>query len=241
MQAELREVPLRDRFQLISDQFFIKTLHKVQHPIFPILEELDYTLQNSVSLCPFNKHFFPSKFFSKFRGHTNRLLRMSFPLCLFIPYESQFFQPSIDIQLGPTIYNSRSPDLVFNKLVSLEYPNYTHFYTDGSKSKILTISYGLVPNLRTPGSGWRIPSCSMTLNTVHPLPSILGGYLKKWKWALAPPSCDSKNLKSMQTKHPYPATWNPIKRWALNDIEISKSGENGIRNETFEFPLIRRN
>ena len=29
------------------------------------------------------------------------------------------------------------------------------------KPKILTISYGPVPNLRTPENGWRIPSCSM--------------------------------------------------------------------------------
>ena len=58
---------------------------------------------------------------------------MSIPICLLIPYESQFFQPSIDLQLGPTIHNSGSPDLVFNNLVSLEYPDHTHFYTDGSK------------------------------------------------------------------------------------------------------------
>ena len=29
--------------------------------------------------------------------------------------------------------------------------------------------------------------------TVRPLPRILGGYLKKWKWASAPPRFDSKN------------------------------------------------
>ena len=29
--------------------------------------------------------------------------------------------------------------------------------------------------------------------TVRPLPCILGGYLKKWKWASAPPSFDGKN------------------------------------------------
>ena len=125
MQTELRETPLRDRFQLISDKFFIKTLHKVRHPIFPILEELDYTSQNSVTQCPFNKHFFLLKFFRKFRGYSNRILRMSIPMCLLIPYESQFFQPLIDSQLGPTIHNSRYPNLVFNNLVSLEYPNHT--------------------------------------------------------------------------------------------------------------------
>ena len=77
MQAELRETPLRDTFQLISDKFFIKTLHKIQHPIFPILEELDYTSQNSVSLCPFNKHFFLLKSFRQFRVYTNKILRIS--------------------------------------------------------------------------------------------------------------------------------------------------------------------
>ena len=30
-------------------------------------------------------------------------------------------------------------------------------------------------------------------STVRPLPCILGGYLKKWKWASVPPSFDSKN------------------------------------------------
>ena len=131
MPAELREVPLRDRFQLISDKFFIKTLHKILRPIFSTLEELDYISQNNKSQCPSNKHFFILKSFSKFRGYTNRVLRMSIPRFLLIPDESQFFQPSIDLQLGPTIYNSRSLDLVFNKLVLLEYPN-QHIFTQMS-------------------------------------------------------------------------------------------------------------
>ena len=58
---------------------------------------------------------------------------MSVPIYLLIPYESHFFQPLIDSQLGPTIRYSRSPDLEFNNLVSLEYPDHTHFYTGGSK------------------------------------------------------------------------------------------------------------
>ena len=134
IQAELREVPLRDRFQLISDTFFMKSFHKINHSMFSNLEELDYTSQNNKSHCSFNKHFFLLKSYSKFRGYSNRVLRISIPMCLLILYESQFFQLLIDLQSGPTIYNSKSPDTVFNNIISLKYPNHKHFYTDGSKS-----------------------------------------------------------------------------------------------------------
>ena len=38
-----------------------------------------------------------------------------------------------------------------------------------------------------------------------------------------------------------PATRNPLRRWGLNDIDMSKSGKNGIKNETFEFLSMPRN
>ena len=40
-----------------------------------------------------------------------------------------------------------------------------------------------------------------------------------------------------------PVPQNPLRRWALNDIEMSKSEKkkNGIENETFECLLMPRN
>ena len=44
----------------------------------------------------------------------------------------------------------------------------------------------------------------------------------------------------MQTKPLFPANRNPLRRWALNDIEMLTSEKNGIMNETFEFLSMPR-
>ena len=68
--------------------------------------------------------------------------------------------------------------------------------------------------------------------TVRPVPCILEGYLKKWKWASAPPSFDSKNLYKCK-RNPGPPNpmyskerkilkyivWNPLHKFKWFKVE----------------------
>ena len=133
MQAELGELPLIDRFQLLSDKFLIKCFCVSNHPVFNTLEQLYYTTKYNQTQYNLDKGFLLLKSFFKLKGFREKVLSSTIPIYYLCPYEVKFFQPTIDLSSGLIFQNSRSPNFTFNNFITNEFPNHILFFTDGSK------------------------------------------------------------------------------------------------------------
>ena len=133
MQAELGELPLIDRFQLLSDKFLIRCFCVSNHPIFKNVDQLHYLTKYNLTQYNLDKGFLFLRSFSKLRGFRNKVLSSSTPLYYLCPYRSKFFQPAIDLSSGFIFQNSKSPNSTFNNFIAGNFPNHVLFFSDGSK------------------------------------------------------------------------------------------------------------
>ena len=133
MHAELGELPLKDRFQLLSDKFLIRYFCVPNHLIFKTLDKLHYLTKCNLTQYNLDKGFLLLRSFSKLRGFRDKVLSSSTPLYCLCPYRSKIFQPIIDLSSGFIFQNSKFPNSTFNNFITGNFPNHVLFFTDGSK------------------------------------------------------------------------------------------------------------
>ena len=148
--VEANEPPLEQRRMELAMKYGLKIIANPQNPAYNTITNIDqeekYNNQNRPnSLAIDLKSFFEAAEIDTTCIRTN-----------FIPNSPPCYSKPIDVCLDLTVYpKAETPAHVyiakFNEIKSTKYPDYTHFYTDGSKTDEIT-SYGVFSNLGTSSS-----------------------------------------------------------------------------------------
>lgn len=136
LMAETGVTPLKLRFDELSNRYAIKILSLTSSTPAKALDRL-INLMSNKRRCPAYDNSFPLlKAYKKFDQFRNLIHSHRLPIPYQFPYEIRWHKPDIDLVSGRELQGLTPEDTSnnFSTMSNQKFGNYTHFFTDGSKS-----------------------------------------------------------------------------------------------------------